>query len=85
MSEEQPHWVLVYLSPYELSHFSVGQTNAYYLVKRSLYFVKSLNLDSTLMHGCTSGICPCLESPGDGGAWWAAVYGVAESDMAEVT
>ena len=25
------------------------------------------------------------ENPRDGGAWWAAVYGVAESDMTEVT
>ena len=23
--------------------------------------------------------CSCLESPGDGVAWWAAVYGVAQS------
>ena len=23
--------------------------------------------------------CSCLENPGDGGAWWAAVYGVARS------
>ena len=23
--------------------------------------------------------CPCLENPRDGGAWWAAVYGVTES------
>ena len=23
--------------------------------------------------------CSCLENPGDGGAWWAAVYGVAHS------
>ena len=22
----------------------------------------------------------CLENPRDGGAWWAAVYGVAKSD-----
>ena len=27
----------------------------------------------------------CLENPRDGGAWWAAVYGVAESDMTEAT
>ena len=27
----------------------------------------------------------CLENPRDIGAWWAAVYGVAESDMTEVT
>ena len=23
--------------------------------------------------------CSCLENPMDGGAWWAAVYGVAQS------
>ena len=23
--------------------------------------------------------CSCLESPRDGGAWWAAVYGAAQS------
>ena len=23
--------------------------------------------------------CPCLENPKDGGAWWAAIYGVAQS------
>ena len=27
--------------------------------------------------------CSCLENPLDGGAWWAAVHGVAESDTAE--
>ena len=25
----------------------------------------------------------CLENPIDGGAWWAAVHGVTESDMTE--
>ena len=24
-------------------------------------------------------LCSCLENPSDGGAWWAAVYGVAQS------
>ena len=27
----------------------------------------------------------CLENPREGGAWWAAFCGVAESDMTEVT
>ena len=27
----------------------------------------------------------CLENPRYGGAWWAAVYGVAESDTTEAT
>ena len=29
--------------------------------------------------------CSCLENPRDGGAWWTAVYGVAELAMTEVT
>ena len=29
--------------------------------------------------------CSCLENPRDGGTWWAAVYGVAESDTTEAT
>ena len=29
--------------------------------------------------------CSCLENPRVGGAWWAAVSGVAESDTTEVT
>ena len=29
--------------------------------------------------------CSCLENLRDGGAWWAAVYRVAELDMTEVT
>ena len=27
----------------------------------------------------TSLQCSCLENPRDGGAWWAAVYGAAQS------
>ena len=29
--------------------------------------------------------CSCLENPRDGGAWWAAIYRVAESDTTEAT
>ena len=41
-----------------------------------------------LHHGEGSGTplqWSCLENPRDGGAWWAAAYEVAESDMTEVT
>ena len=29
--------------------------------------------------------CSCLENPRVEGDWWAAIYGVAQSDMTEVT
>ena len=29
--------------------------------------------------------CSFLENPRDGGAWWAAVYGVTEEDTTEAT
>ena len=29
--------------------------------------------------------CSCLENPRDRGAWWAAIYGVTESDMTAET
>ena len=29
--------------------------------------------------------CSCLENPKDGGAWWAAVSGVAQSDTTDAT
>ena len=29
--------------------------------------------------------CSCLENPRNRGAWWAAIYGVTQSDTTEVT
>ena len=38
------------------------------------------NLDSILGEGNGTPLqCSCLENPRDGGAWWAAVYGVTQS------
>ena len=36
-------------------------------------------LKSLLMKVTNPLQCSCLENPRDGGAWWAAVYGVAQS------
>ena len=41
-----------------------------------------IKYQAELMHGEGNGIplqYSCLESPMDGGAWWAAVHGVARS------
>ena len=41
---------------------------------------KKLNVDHTLGEGSGSPLqCSSLENPMDGGAWWAAVRGVAKS------
>ena len=40
-------------------------------------WVASLSL-FTFMHWRRKWQCSCLENPRDGGAWWAAVYGVAQ-------
>ena len=41
----------------------------------------SLSLFTSMQWGrkCNPLQCSCLENPRDGGAWWAAVYGVAQS------
>ena len=39
----------------------------------------SLSLSSIGEGNGNSLQCSCLENPGDAGAWWAAVYGVAQS------
>ena len=42
-------------------------------------WVTSLSLSCTGEGNGTPLQCSCLENPRDGGAWWAAVYGVAQS------
>ena len=51
-------------------------------IKRCLLLGRKVmsNLDSLFREGnCTPLQYSCLESPMDGGAWWAAVHGVAKS------
>ena len=44
------------------------------------------NLDSIFGEGNGNQLqCSYLENPRDGGAWWAAISGVAQSDMIEMT
>ena len=48
----------------------------------SLYNLQGFQLGHTWMVGEGNGTplqCSCLENPMDGGAWWAAVHGVAKS------
>ena len=50
--------------------------------KESLIFAVSFGDHSLSCIGEGNGNplqCSCLENPRDGGAWWAAVYGVAQS------
>ena len=49
-------------------------------IEMIMWFLSSLLLVwyITLICGCTLQ-CSCLENPRDGGAWWAAVHGVAMS------
>ena len=44
-----------------------------------LHFHFSLNVLEKEMATHSPGKCSCLENPRDGGAWWAAIYGVAQS------
>ena len=48
-----------------------------------LYTTERLHFDFSLSYigegNCNPLQYSCLENPRDGGAWWAAVYGVAQS------
>ena len=52
-------------------------------LQRTLYFVHLCSVAQFCSTLCDpvdcSPQCSCLENPRDGGAWWAAVYGVAQS------
>ena len=50
-------------------------------IKRCLLLGRKVmtNLDSIFGEGNGTPLLSCLENPMDGGAWWAAVHGVAKS------
>ena len=51
-------------------------------VYTTCYYLASFHLTVTQSIGEGNGNpfqCSCLENPRDGGTWWAAVYGVAQS------
>ena len=56
--------------------------NCSHEIKRCLLLGRKVmtNLDSIVGEGSGNLLqCSCLENPRDEGAWWAAVYGVAQS------
>jgi len=72
--------------------FHVGEIFNYNLFKNFLipfFFSSSSGTSIIWMLVCLRGLCgegngnplqcSCLENPRDGGAWWAAIYGVAQS------
>ena len=44
-----------------------------------LMVIYELGLGFTSLENGNPLQCSCLEDPRDGGAWWAAIYGVAQS------
>ena len=59
-----------------------SQNFSIYFVENSKLFLKYIWKIKTFPLGEGNGSplqCSCLENPRDGGAWWAAVYGVAQS------
>ena len=51
---------------------NMPSTNSQPVIKKALFLLFGEGNDTPLQ-------CSCLENPMDGGAWWAAVHGVAKS------
>ena len=67
----EKHWLTV------LAYFPVKEELEKRICVQRLHFHFSL---SCIGEGNGNPLqCSCLENPRDGGAWWAAVYGVAQS------
>ena len=65
------------LWPIKIVHSARTKVIFFYISVHQLHFDFSL---SCIGEGNGSPLnCSCLENPRDGGAWWAAIYGVAQS------
>ena len=68
---------------YSLHAYSIYYFNIYlYILNRANYFFeKEVMVASSILHGEGNGTplqYSCLETPMDGGAWWAVVHGVSK-------
>ena len=61
----------------ELAAWSAWHTRWIYVLPLDSFFLVSVIADGYAIQNPLQ--CSCLENPRDGGAWWAAVYGVAQS------
>ena len=77
-------YLLLLISSWLRIHRFVWTLNSYKFIKKVfswlpiIFLKKSRCVYSFLVVG-NSLQCSCLENPRDGGAWWAAIYGVAQS------
>ena len=67
-------------TPAFLPRESCGRAAVHRVAQKSQTRLKRLSTHACIGEGNGNPLqCSCLENPRDGGAWWAAIYGVAQS------